>query len=246
MLSATPDSPTEQRQLAANSRFYNALWRDALLVEPENFNTWPLVASLLRTGQRRLEVAPGLRPRLSLADTRFVDISAPALAKLAARGAATFQAPIQTLPFADASFDLLCALDIIEHVEDDQRAMAELARVAANGATLLISTPLHPALWSDFDDFVGHRRRYELPHFLDLLRRHGFTVERSAAFGMKPRSSRLVSLGMWFLRRQRARSMWWYNRILPYTARRQPPLQLQPGVLDGDSVGDVLLVCRRD
>lgn len=235
----------EQQQLAVNARFYNALWQGALLVEPQHFNTWPLVSSLLQPGQRRLEVAPGLRPRLPLEETQFVDISAPALAKLTARGAATSEAPIHTLPFADASFDLLCALDIIEHVEDDDGAMAELARVAASGATLLISTPLHPALWTDFDDFVGHRRRYELPQFLALLRRHGFEVERSAAFGMKPKSSVLVSIGMWFLRNKPKQAMKWYNRVLPYTARRQAPLQLQQGLLDGDSVGEVLLVCRR-
>ena len=39
---------------------------------------------------------------------------------------------------------------IIEHVDEDEQAMAELARVAAPGAALLISMPLHPALWTPF------------------------------------------------------------------------------------------------
>ena len=68
-----------------NRRFYDALWTDARLIEPERFNTWPLVQSLLAPAQRRLEVAPGLRPRLPIEDTQFIDISAPALAKLCAQ-----------------------------------------------------------------------------------------------------------------------------------------------------------------
>jgi ubiquinone/menaquinone biosynthesis C-methylase UbiE len=39
-------------------------------------------------------------------------------------------ASIGRLPFADGTFDLLCTLDIIEHMIHDQRAIAELARVA--------------------------------------------------------------------------------------------------------------------
>lgn len=61
---------TDSALRVANRRFYDPLWADADLVDPERFNTWPLVASLLRPGQRRLEVGPGLRlqKRLALAD----------------------------------------------------------------------------------------------------------------------------------------------------------------------------------
>src|SRR5690349_1393155 len=65
--------------LESSRQFYNGLWSDAQVVEPERFNTWPLVSSLVAQHPRRLEVAPGLRPRLPIADTHFVDISAPAL-----------------------------------------------------------------------------------------------------------------------------------------------------------------------
>src|SRR6266704_2972954 len=77
---------TESELLEVNRHFYNALWRDARLIEPERFNTWPLVRSLLAPAQRRLEVAPGLRPRLPIEDTQFIDISVAALEKLRARG----------------------------------------------------------------------------------------------------------------------------------------------------------------
>ena len=240
-----PNLSTDREMLDSNRRFYNALWNDARLVGPERFNTWPLVSSLLQPGQRRLEVAPGLRPRLPLAGTHFVDISTSALAKLKADGADTVLGSISELPFADASFDLVCALDVIEHVDEDQRALTELARVAAPAATLLLSVPLHPQWWTPFDDFVGHRRRYEPAEILSLLARCGFVITHSAVFGMKPKSSRLVNFGMWFLRHRRKQSMWWYNRVLPFTVRFQKKLEPVTGLLDTSDIGEVLLVCRK-
>ncbi len=77
-----------------NRVFYDSLWSDARLVEPARFNTWPLVQSLLPATGRALEVAPGLRPRVPLHGTDFVDLSVPALAKLRARGAQTVQGEI--------------------------------------------------------------------------------------------------------------------------------------------------------
>lgn len=242
----TLSTEAQQRPLLeVNRQFYNGLWGDAKVVEPERFNTWPLVSSLLPQHPRRLEVAPGLRPRLPIADTYFVDISPPALDKLEARGGRTTLAPIYSLPFADRAFDLVCALDIIEHVDEDEQAMSELARVAAPGASLLISVPLHQALWTPFDDFVGHRRRYEPQVITSLLSRHGFTVLQSAVFGMKPRSSHITNLGMWFLQRHRRHSMWWYNKVMPFTVRLQKPLQLREGLMEMDEISDILLVCRR-
>src|SRR5207247_2323794 len=120
---------TESELLEVNRHFYNALWRDARLIEPERFNTCPLVRSLL--------------------------------------------------------------------------APAGLSGVAGSGAALMTSVPLHPAKWSGFDAFVGHRHRYEPTELRAKLARHGFAVERSAAFGMMPKSSRLVDLGIWFLIHQR-------------------------------------------
>ncbi len=236
---------TNAELLDINQKFYNTLWGDALLVEPERFNTWPLVSSLMEMYPRRLEVAPGLRPRLPIQGTQFVDISTSALHKLKMRGALTEESSISKLSFPDASFDLLCALDIIEHVDDDEGALAELSRVAAPGAVLLMSTPLHPGWWTPFDDFVGHRRRYKPEELVALLARHGFTVSQSAVFGMKPKSSRLVDIGMWFLQHRHKRAMWWYNRVLPFTVRFQKPLQLLPGLIPTDDIAEVFLVCKR-
>ncbi|HYP84340.1 class I SAM-dependent methyltransferase [Variovorax sp.] len=238
-----PDAGT---LLDHNRKFYDALWSGARLVEPQRFNTWPLVQSLLPGREQRLEVGPGLRPRLPIAGTHFVDISAPALAALRERGAQVLQGEVTSLPFADAAFDLVCALDIVEHVDDGDGALSELARVARSGATVLISTPLHPSRWTPFDDFVGHKRRYEPDGLLAKLAQNDLVVERSAVFGMQPRSSRLVDFGMWWLNNHRDLAMGTYNRaIMPLGLRFQKALDFSQGMLPTDDVDEILLVCRR-
>ncbi len=238
---------TNQELRELNRQFYDALWADARLVEPERFNTWPLVRCLVARSQHRLEVAPGLRPRLPIEGTHFVDLSAPALARLRGRGASAVLGLVTSIPFPDGSFDLVCALDIVEHVDDEDGALSELSRVAAPGATLLLSVPLHQSRWTAFDDFVGHRRRYDPERLVAKLAENGFSVERSAVYGMQPQSSRLLDLGMWFLTHRRERALWWYNRVLmPLGVRFQKKLALAPGVIDTEKVDEILLVCRKE
>jgi SAM-dependent methyltransferase len=243
----TPSRSGSERALVEeNRRFYDGLWSAARLVEPQRFNTWPLVQSLLPAGARRLEIAPGLRPRLPIEGTQFVDISAAALGKLSARGAQVTLGEVTSLPFHTGAFDLVCALDIIEHVEDGDGALAELSRVAAPGATLLLSTPLHQAMWTPFDDFVGHKRRYEPEQLAAKLAEHHLELERSAVYGMAPRSSRLLDLGMWWLTHHRERAMWWYNHaFMPLGLHFQKALHWTPGMIATEGVDEVLLVCRK-
>ncbi len=229
-----------------NRRFYDPLWTDAQLVEPERFNTWPLVGSLLSPSRQRLEIAPGLRPRLPIDGTHFLDISAPAIAKLRARGASAVLGLVSKLPFADRVFDPVCALDIIEHVDDDDGALAEISRVAMPGAALLLSVPLHPSYWTSFDDIVGHRRRYEPERLVAKLAAHGLVVERSAVYGMKPKSSALVALGMWFLENRRKQAMRLHRSVLmPLALRFQKKLTICPGMIPTEQVDEILLVCRK-
>jgi SAM-dependent methyltransferase len=245
-MAAVSPARSETGLTESNRRFYDGLWSRARLVEPQRFNTWPLVAELCATRTRRLEIAPGLRPRLPLDGTAFLDLSASALRSLRSRDARATNGVIGALPFRDRSFDLVCAMDIVEHVADDDAALAELARVAEPGATLLLSVPLHPQAWNAFDELVGHCRRYEPQAIVDKLAQHGFVLERSAVYGMQPKSSRLLDLGMWFLRRHPRTAMRWYNRVfMPLGLRLQKPLRWADGMIDAPGVDEIVLVCRR-
>ena len=231
----------------ANRRFYDTLWSASYVVPPQRFNTWPLLSALTTSSPTRLEIGPGLRPRLPIAGTSFVDISRPALSCLKARGGLAMLGEITALPFPDCSFDLVCAFDIVEHIEDDRQAFRELGRVAKDGATVIFSVPLHPARWSAFDALVGHVRRYDPDDLPTILGEHSFVLKQSAVFGMQPRSGWLLDFAVWGLTHRRKQAMRWYNGLfLPLGLFLQPRLAWASGLIDVANVDELLLVCRRD
>jgi ubiquinone/menaquinone biosynthesis C-methylase UbiE len=72
------------------------------------------------------------------------------------------QGSILELPFPDKSFDLVCAFDVIEHVEDDAKAVNELKRVCKSGGYVSVSVPAFQFLWSHHDVINHHFRRYTM------------------------------------------------------------------------------------
>jgi SAM-dependent methyltransferase len=242
-----PHDPEAARSARAdNRRFYDALWSAGYLVPPHRFNTWPELSALAATATDRLEVGAGLRPRLPVSGTHFVDVSEPALARLREGGGCATLSDVTALPFRDRAFDLVCAFDIVEHVEDDRGVFAELSRVARRGATVVLSVPLHQIRWTAFDALVGHVRRYEPDDLLALLREHGLALERTAVFGMEPRSQWLLDLAVWGLTKRRVQALRWYNAVLlPLGLLMQRRLDWGTGLIDVAGVGELLLACRR-
>ena len=229
-----------------NRRFYDGVWAETSLIQPERFNTWPLVHELNAATHRRLEIGPGLRPRLPIAGTCCIEISRAALVQLIRHGGIAVQATAEALPFSDSVFDLVMAMDIVEHVGNDESMLRELARVLRPGGMLILSFPLHPDSWTSFDDVVGHLRRYRPHELLEQLAGHGLTLERSAIYGMQPRSRLLSRLGAWWLTKRRAQAMRWYNRVLmPMGLYLEKPLRLVRGMVNHRRVDEVLLICRR-
>jgi SAM-dependent methyltransferase len=70
------------------------------------------------------------------------------------------QGSILALPYADQSFDLVCAFDVIEHVDDDATAVREMQRVARLGGVVCVTVPAFMFLWSEHDVVNHHFRRY--------------------------------------------------------------------------------------
>jgi SAM-dependent methyltransferase len=239
--SRAPDDIT-----STNRAFYDALWTNARLQRPEQFNTWPLVSGFLPGAAARLEIGPGLRPRLPVAGTHFVDISAPALARLNASGGIATEGTLTELPFGDQRFDLVCACDVIEHVPNDRALFREVSRVLRDDGVLICSVPIHARLWTVFDDWVGHARRYDPAELFAVLSSNELQVERSAAYGMQHVSSWWTQRGMWWLNNHRRFAMFWYNWVgMPIAVRLQKRMHLVPGVIDTTGVDELLLVCRR-
>lgn len=73
------------------------------------------------------------------------------------------------LPLTDSSVDVLTALDVIEHVEDDRAALREFSRVLRPGGVAVITVPALMALWSSWDVTLRHFRRYTKSSLLKIV-----------------------------------------------------------------------------
>ena len=234
-------------ELASRNRdFYDALWSSARLHQPSEFNTWQIVASLLPTSPVRLELGPGLRPRLPIEGTCFVDVSPAAGQRLHAGAGLPLTGTVCALPFRNETFDLVAACDVIEHVADDRAAFGEVSRVLKDDGVLLLAVPLHGHLWTEFDNWVGHARRYAPAELLNLLAEHHLVIQQSAIYGMQTGNTRWLRWGMWFLRHQRRRAMFWYNWVgMPIAMARQAQLEFVDGLAARPEAAELFLVCRR-
>ena len=82
------------------------------------------------------------------------------------------------LPFRSDTFDVVTALDVLEHVANDARALEEIFRVLRPGGILIASVPAYQFLWGPHDEALHHFRRYSAPEFAKVVERCGLRVER--------------------------------------------------------------------
>ena len=235
-----------ERIVEINHDFYERLWSQTKLYGPENFNTWEVLEPLCQSAPRRLEIGPGLRPRLPIDGTVFLDLSEIACDKLNAAGGKAQRGSIESLDFVEASFDLICVFDVIEHIADDRAVFTQLGKLLDCGGTLIFSVPLHEHAWTDFDTLVGHFRRYDPDDLKQIVDEHGFDLERSVVYGMQPKSKFLSGLGAWYLRKHYDFAMSYYNRFFfPLGLKRQKKLVFEDGLANDPKIDEVLVICRR-
>lgn len=90
-----------------------------------------------------------------------IDASDEALSIAKSKGYASLQkGSVEKLPHPSDSFDGVLALDVLEHIGDDQAAFGECFRVLRPGGSLILTVPAYQWLWSGHDDVFGHKRRY--------------------------------------------------------------------------------------
>ncbi|MCW2765580.1 MAG: putative S-adenosylmethionine-dependent methyltransferase, partial [Nocardioides sp.] len=83
------------------------------------------------------------------------------------------------LPFANCSFDVVAAFDVIEHCSPEETALAEIHRVLMPGGRFLMSVPAYEWAWTWFDDHNHHHRRYTRKRATAALEQAGFEVLRA-------------------------------------------------------------------
>ncbi|MBI2580639.1 class I SAM-dependent methyltransferase [Candidatus Woesearchaeota archaeon] len=157
-----------------NQGYYDAVWSCSGLMRHDAWPIWRLLRLAARQGRRMLELGPGMRPRIPVKGSWFIEISNPARAALEMHGGIVV-GPEESLQ--EGFFDVVCAFEVLEHVGDDVKLLHDLSSALARDGKLFISVPIFKRNWSEWDRIVGHYRRY-LPEELEvLLAKAGFEIE---------------------------------------------------------------------
>jgi SAM-dependent methyltransferase len=89
---------------------------------------------------------------------------------------------INHLPLKPKSVGLIIAMDVLEHLEDDENAMREFCRALRKGGILILTVPAFQSLRGVQDIVTGHKRRYSRKEITNKLRKAGFNILKSSYF----------------------------------------------------------------
>jgi SAM-dependent methyltransferase len=132
---------------------------------------------------------------MGFGDVIGLDFSEEAVRYCASKGLGQVRrGDVCAIPFDNASFDLVLATDIIEHVDDDALALREISRVLRPGGVALLTVPTFQSLWGLQDEVSHHKRRYRLGELVDKVRDAGLSPLRSYYFNY------LLFLPIWLAR----------------------------------------------
>ena len=82
------------------------------------------------------------------------------------------------IPYEESVFDLITALDVIEHVDCDIDSLKVIRSLLVPEGKAVITVPAYMFLWSQFDEMNEHKRRYTITELKTKLVHAGFTVEK--------------------------------------------------------------------
>lgn len=135
-----------------------------------------------RSDLRILDVGCGTGANLKMlaafGTAHGVDISQQALEFCRQRGLDNVRlGAAESLPYEDELFDLVTALDVIEHLDDDQVGLREVSRVLRPGGQVLLFVPAFMFLWGVQDEVSNHRRRYNREELISKVKAAGFEIK---------------------------------------------------------------------
>lgn len=112
-----------------------------------------------------------------------VDFSREAVEWCASKGLGhVTQGDACSLPFPDETFDFVLATDIIEHVDDDVRALEQIRRVLRPGCAAIVTVPAFASLWGLQDEVAQHKRRYRARQVQDRISKANLACTQSFYF----------------------------------------------------------------
>lgn len=143
------------------------------------------VSRLLPRGSRILDAGCGLGAVLDslpegyeLNGFDYGEINVLRASKRLMSKATIVQGSLYQIPFPDHSMDMVICLEVLEHIEDDEKAVSEISRVLKSGGYCITSVP-SAHYWPEYLNLIGHYRHYTPDTFAELLQRHGLKVMQS-------------------------------------------------------------------
>jgi ubiquinone/menaquinone biosynthesis C-methylase UbiE/uncharacterized protein YbaR (Trm112 family) len=123
----------------------------------------------------------------------------------------------EALPFPDASFAAVSAVAVLEHLEDDELAVQEIARVVRPGGLVWLTVPhafrhFAPPLWPFYwwhDKRIGHQRHYDERRLVDLSSAAGLEHVRSLYSGHLIKVAQYLGTRLVPAMRDRDSALWW-------------------------------------
>jgi len=110
-----------------------------------------------------------IKALISKSEVYGVDTSRVAISYTKGRGhKKVYLSGAEKLPFPNNFFDAVLILDVLEHIENDKKALFEAKRVIQKGGVIIVSCPALNILWSDHDTNQGHVKRYTKKDFEKL------------------------------------------------------------------------------
>lgn len=156
-------------------------------------NYFPNAESFFEIGCGTGFVLEGIRetfPRTRLVGSdAFVDGLAFAKARLP--GVEFYQMDARSIPF-EGEFDVVGAFDVLEHLVEDEKALAQIFTAVRPGGGLLVTVPQQRYLWSASDEHAMHQRRYSCAELRRKVETAGFQIDRITSF-----NSLLFPLMVW-------------------------------------------------
>ena len=162
-------------------------------------NYFPDAKSFFEVGCGTGFVLAGIREKFPALQLVGSDIFTDGLAFAKARlpGVRLYQMDARSIPF-EGEFDVVGAFDVLEHLVEDNTALAQMFNAARPGGGLLISVPQQRYLWSASDEHAMHQRRYSRAELRGKVESAGFRIERITSF-----NSLLFPLMLWSRMRQK-------------------------------------------
>ncbi len=194
---------------------YQGLTTLEILTEAKNYNRWiaeNFYASIKDTDARMLAHLKNKFSHINDISVHFLDITQP---------------PPEHLV---GSFQTVIGINVLEHVEDDEKALFHLGNVLKPSGRLLLLVPAKKWAYTDLDRQLGHFRRYEKKELAEKLVKASFQIEKLYFFN-------IIGLLSWIIRDKLQRSgglrpyqISSFDSIVPLLKRVEAKISMPVGI----------------